>query len=84
MNTPINVAHLDTGISAQHPAAKYIKSMVAIDRQGCVRSGDVHPQSEHGNYTLVFCWVMGLLAFQSCLQLYNSIVSVCQREAKSF
>jgi hypothetical protein len=29
MNTPINVAHLDTGISAQHPAAKYTKSIAA-------------------------------------------------------
>jgi hypothetical protein len=79
MNTPINVAHLDTGISAQHPAAKYIKSMVAIDRQGCVRSGDVHPQSEHGNYTasiLLGDGFAGLPELSSALQLY----SVCMPE----
>jgi hypothetical protein len=77
MNTPITIAHLDTGISVQHSASKYIKSMVAVDRQGHVRSGDVHPQGEHGNYTasiLLGDGFAGLPELPSNLQLYSVCV----------
>lgn len=51
VNIPIGIGHLDTGVSVKNPATQYIRSMVAVDRQGVVRSKDVNPQGEHGNFT---------------------------------